>query len=73
MTSLKNILFFYVDGFKNMTLGKTLWKIVFIKLAVILIFLKYFIHDKQFKTEYTTQEEKVGFVYENLINTKENR
>ena len=57
---------FYVEGFKNMKVGRTLWKLIFIKLAVILIFLNYFIHDKNFKTEYKTEDEKVNFVYENL-------
>ncbi len=59
-----------VNGFKNMTIGKTLWKIILIKLLVILVFLNYFIHDKSIKTEYKTYEEKVDFVYKNL--TKEN-
>ena len=49
-----------------MTVGKTLWKIIFIKLAVILLFLKYVIHDTNFKTEYQTEDAKVNFVYENL-------
>ncbi|MCG3706995.1 DUF4492 domain-containing protein [Aliarcobacter butzleri] len=53
-----------------MTIGKTLWKIILIKLLVILVFLNYFIHDKSIKTEYKTYEEKVDFVYKNL--TKEN-
>ena len=53
-----------------MTLGKTLWKIIIIKLIVILIFLKFFVHDKSFKTEYKTYDEKVDFVYKNL--TSEN-
>jgi hypothetical protein len=64
--SLQGIFRFYYDGFKNMTVGKTLWKIILIKLAVILLFLKYFVHDKNFKTEYKTYDEKVNFVYENL-------
>lgn len=49
-----------------MTIGKTLWKIIFIKLLVILVFLKFFIHDRSLKTEYKTEEEKSQFVYENL-------
>ncbi|QOG11897.1 DUF4492 domain-containing protein [Arcobacter sp. FWKO B] len=56
----------YIDGFKNMTVGKTLWKIVFIKLLVILVFLKFFVHDKTFKTEYQTFEAKSEFVSNNL-------
>lgn len=41
---LKNIVRFYVQGFANMTLGKTLWKIIVIKLLVIFIVLKFFIY-----------------------------
>ncbi len=68
--NIKNIYFFYLNGFKNMTVGKTLWKLILIKLLVIFIFLNYFVHDKSLKTEYKTYEEKVDFVYKNL--TKEN-
>lgn len=63
---IKNIFYFYRDGFKNMTVGKTLWKIIFIKLVIILLFLKYVTHDKNFKSEYETYDAKVNFVYENL-------
>lgn len=64
--SIKKIFTFYVEGFKSMTIGKTLWKIIFLKLVVILLFLNYFVHNKNFKTEYQTYDEKVNFVYENL-------
>ena len=70
MLIVKNIYSFYLNGFKNMTIGKTLWKIILIKLLVIFVFLNYFIHDKSMKTEYKTYEEKVDFVFKNL--TKEN-
>lgn len=67
MIKINNIYNFYLDGFKNMTVGKTLWKLIFIKLFVILVFLKYFVHDTNFKKEYKTNEEKTQFVYNNLI------
>lgn len=70
MISIKKIYYFYFSGFKRMTLGKTLWKVVFIKLAVIFLLLNYFIHDKSFTTEYKTENEKINFVYENLIGEK---
>lgn len=66
MKTISNIYYFYLDGFKNMTIGKVLWKIILIKLFVIIIFLNYFVHDKSLKTEYKTYEEKVDFVYKNL-------
>ena len=70
MLYIKNIYSFYINGFKNMTIGKTLWKLILIKLLVIFLFLNYFIHDKSLNTEYKTYDEKVDFVYKNL--TKEN-
>ena len=69
MINIRSIYNMYYEGFKNMKVGKTLWKIIFIKLAVILLFLNYVTHDRNFKSEYTTYDEKVNFVYENL--TKE--
>ncbi len=30
----------YYDGFKHMTLGKTLWAVILVKLVVIFVFLK---------------------------------
>lgn len=32
---------FYADGFRNMTLGKTLWALVIVKLIVIFVILKW--------------------------------
>lgn len=66
MNRINSIYRFYLDGFKNMRVGKTLWKLIFIKLAVIFIFLNYFVHDRSIKTEYKTYDEKVNFVYENI-------
>ncbi|MGB3752166.1 MAG: DUF4492 domain-containing protein [Arcobacteraceae bacterium] len=73
MINISKIYFFYVDGFRNMKVGKTLWKIIFIKLAFILLFMKYVTHDKNFKSEYITEAEKTQFVYQNLINKNEIR
>ena len=55
------------NGFKNMTLGNFLWKIIFLKLLVIALFLNYFIYNKSLKSEYKTDEQKIDFVYKNLI------
>ena len=66
MITINKIIYFYIDGFKNMRVGKTLWKIIFVKLLVIFLVLNYFIHDKSLKSEYKSYDEKVNFVYENL-------
>jgi hypothetical protein len=39
----KRILFFYIDGFKNLSdLGRKLWVIIIIKLVVIFVVVKIF-------------------------------
>lgn len=71
MVTIKNIYNFYIEGFKNMKIGKTLWKIIFIKLFLIFTLLNYFIYDKSIKSEYKNSEQKSDFVYKNLIKDME--
>ncbi len=42
MTLLKRIWTFYLDGFRQMTVGRTLWLIIIIKLVVIFAILRLF-------------------------------
>ena len=39
---LYRIFHLYYDGFRTMTLGKTLWAVILIKLAIIFLVLKLF-------------------------------
>ena len=40
---IKRVLFFYIDGFKNLSdLGRKLWVIIIIKLVVIFVVIKAF-------------------------------
>ncbi|EDO9155042.1 DUF4492 domain-containing protein, partial [Campylobacter coli] len=61
---------FYKEGFKNLTLGKTLWKIIFIKLFIMLVVLKLFVFDVNFNSIFKNDNEKSNFVIENLIKEK---
>jgi hypothetical protein len=40
--ALKKIVLFYVDGFRSMTVGKTLWAVILIKLFIMFAILKLF-------------------------------
>lgn len=71
MFIIKDIYSFYIEGFKNMKIGKTLWKIIFIKLILIFTLLNYVIYDKSMKSEYQSSEDRSNFVYKNLIKTTE--
>jgi hypothetical protein len=57
---------FYIDGFKNLTVGKTLWKIIIIKVIIIVTLLNFYIYDKSINSEYKTTKEKINFVYKNI-------
>ncbi|HEB7542085.1 TPA: DUF4492 domain-containing protein [Campylobacter coli] len=61
---------FYKEGFKSLTLGKTLWKIIFIKLFIMLVILKLFVFDVNFNSIFKNDNEKSNFVIENLIKEK---
>ncbi|WP_169941822.1 DUF4492 domain-containing protein [Campylobacter sp. RM15925] len=66
---LKNISDLYIDGFKNMKVGKSLWLIIAIKLVIMFGILKVFVFDENLNTKFKSDEEKTNFVILNL--TKE--
>jgi hypothetical protein len=55
---------FYRDGFKEMVIGKKLWKIIFIKLFIMFAILKLFFFPNYLNTKFTTDEEKSNHVLE---------
>ena len=42
MNLLNTIFHFYLDGFRQMTLGRTLWALILVKLFVIFVVLRIF-------------------------------
>ena len=66
---------FYMEGFRNMTLGKTLWAIILIKLFIMFFILRLFFFPNILQQKYDTDEERANQVIENLItpNTPKNQ
>ena len=68
--SLKNVLYriycFYRDGFNNMVLGRTLWKIIIIKLIIIFGLLKLFFFPNFLKTNFQTDKQRAEYVLEQI-------
>jgi len=62
---VKKIYLFYSDGFKSMTIGKTLWIIIFIKLFIMFLILKLFFFRSEL-APYKTPEQKSRHVIEQL-------
>ncbi len=66
MNIIKNVYVFYKDGFSKMTVGKTLWLIVAIKLFIMFVLLKTFFFPDYLKTNYSTEEERANHVRQEL-------
>lgn len=57
----------YIDGFRSMTVGRTLWAIIIIKLIVIFCVLKlFFFHD--YIGENAQEGQEAEFVFDEVIN-----
>ena len=67
---MKKILMFYIDGFKGMTLGRTLWVIILIKLFVLIFVLKLFFFPDLLKKNFNTDKERSAHVIESLTTPK---
>ena len=62
----RNIFRFYVDGFKGMTYGKTLWLIILIKLFIIFAVLRLFFFPDFLKKNFSSDDERSNYVIEQL-------
>jgi hypothetical protein len=63
----QNLYNFYKDGFRNMTVGKTLWFIALLKLFIMFAILKVFFFPNFLKSNYDTDEERSNHVRQELI------
>ena len=64
---LSRIFHLYYDGFRKMTLGKTLWTIILIKLAIIFLVLKLFFFPNYINSN-AKNGDKAGFVSKEILN-----
>jgi len=63
---MKRIFDFYRDGFRRMTVGKTLWKIILIKVVFIFAVLKFFFFPDVLETCFADDEQRADHVFERL-------
>jgi hypothetical protein len=63
---IQRVFRFYWEGFREMTLGKTLWLIILIKLFIMFVILKVFFFPDHLK-KFETQEEKQEYISTELI------
>lgn len=62
MAVIKKVFRFYYDGFRSMTLGKTLWVIILIKLFIMFAILKIFFFPNFLNSKGNSKEEKVNYI-----------
>ena len=56
---------FYVDGFRNMTWGRTLWLLIFLKIVVLFFILRAFFFQPVLGGK--TEEQKIEYVGTQLM------
>ncbi len=57
---------FYRDGFRSMTLGRTLWKVILVKLFVMFGILKLFFFQDFLAINFETDEQRAAHVLNEL-------
>ncbi len=65
MAMLRKIARFYYEGFREMTLGRTLWAVILVKLAIMFLVLKIFFFPATLRG--MDDSEKPDFVSRELI------
>jgi len=64
------VFYFYVDGFRRMTWGRSLWIIILVKLFVMFAILKLFFFPNFLKTNFESNEERSNYVIDELTKPK---
>ena len=66
MKSLSDFFRLYIDGFRNMTWGKTLWIVILIKLFIMFAIIKVFFFPNILKSNFDTDKARSEHVSKEL-------
>ena len=64
---------FYYEGFRQMTVGKTLWAIILLKLFVFFVILKTFFFPNLLKRDFNSDSERAAHVRHELTDRSRNK
>ncbi|MFA6951018.1 MAG: DUF4492 domain-containing protein [Lentimicrobiaceae bacterium] len=70
MGIIRKVFRFYYEGFRSMTVGRTLWAIIIIKLIIMFAILKLFFFPNFLNTRFNNDEERSNYVIESLTKPK---
>ena len=65
-TILKNIALFYIEGFKNMRVGKKLWLIIGIKFILFFVIMKILFFPNILKENFTDDTQRAAYILNSL-------
>lgn len=60
----------YIDGFRNMTVGRSLWILIIIKLFIMFAILKLFFFPDFLNSTYNNDEDRAQHVRNELLKNK---
>lgn len=63
----RKIWLLYYDGFRSMTIGKTLWVIILLKLFIFFVVIKFLFFPNILKRDFSTDEERADHVRSELL------
>lgn len=66
LNPIKKVVRFYVTGFREMTLGKTLWLLIIIKIIIIFAVIKWIFFPKVLN-QYDHETKKADHVWNELV------
>ena len=67
---IKRVYRLYADGFRSMTIGRTLWLIIAIKLVIFFAIIKLFFFPDVLKENYDNDAERAEHVRSELLDSK---
>lgn len=67
ISRIKKIWLFYYEGFKSMTVGKTLWTIILLKLFILFAVLRLFFFPDILSRDYNNDRDRADHVRKELI------
>jgi hypothetical protein len=70
---LNNIVALYLEGFRSMVVGRTLWKIILLKLFILFAVLKVFFFPDFLATNFSTDSQRADYVLQQLTSPPRGR
>ena len=67
---LRRVAELYTGGFREMTVGRTLWMIILIKLAIMFLVFKLFFFPDRLARDYDNDDQRARAVRSSLIDTR---